>query len=312
MKTVDIVVPCFNEEEVLPEFVRVTNEVIATLPQYSFRYILVNDGSRDKTLLVMMKLAEQYDNVKYISFSRNFGKESAMYAGLEHTTADYVIVMDADLQHPPMMFPQMLAEIEKGHDCCALYREEKERKDGFLRTAFSNLFFNLQNSMTDVKMPKGAVDYRVMSRQMIDSILSLSEVQRFSKGIFCWVGFDTKWIPYENVERTIGTSSWNFLGLFRYAIDGIVCFSVSPLRWLIIIGILMLVAAFGLGVAMIFMAIFASVGVFVPVLCAVMAVGGILELSMGILGEYIGRTYMEVKDRPIYIAKVKNIEKADR
>lgn len=312
MKTVDIVVPCFNEEEVLPEFVRVTNEVIDTLPQYKFRYILVNDGSRDNTLSVMEGLAEKYSNVKYISFSRNFGKESAMFAGLEHTTADYVFVMDADLQHPPAMFPQMLQQIELGHDCCALYREETERKDGFLRTAFSKLFFRLQNSMSSVKMPYGAVDYRVMSRQMIDSILNMSEKQRFSKGIFCWVGFDTKWLPYENVERTIGTSSWSFWGLFKYAIDGITAFSVSPLRWLIVVGILMLVAAFGLAIAMIFMAIFGNVGLFVPMLCAIFFVGGILEISLGIVAEYVGRVFVETKQRPIYIAKVKNIEKADR
>ena len=158
MKTVDIIVPCYNEEEVLPEFVKVTNGVIETLPDYSFRYIMVNDGSKDNTLHIMKKLAEEFDNVKYISFARNFGKESAMYAGLEHSDADLVFVMDADLQHPPTMFPAMLKEIENGHDCCALYREEKERKDGFIRRGFSKLFFKMQNSMSSVKMPYGAVD----------------------------------------------------------------------------------------------------------------------------------------------------------
>lgn len=311
MKTVDIVVPCYNEEEVLPEFVRVTNEVIATLPQYSFRYILVNDGSRDNTLPTMMKLAEEFDNVKYISFSRNFGKESAMYAGLEHTSADLVFVMDADLQHPPAMFPQMLAEIEKGHDCCALYREERKGDGGAIRTGFSKLFFTLQNSMSSVKMPYGSVDYRVMSRQMVDSIMSMSEVQRFSKGIFCWVGFDTKWLPYENVERTIGTSSWNFWGLFKYAIDGITAFSVSPLKWLIIIGILMLVGAVGFFILYIIMLFFGG-SVVSGVLSGVFFVGGILELSLGIIGEYMGRVYIETKNRPIYIAKLKNIEKVEK
>ncbi len=312
MKTVDIVVPCFNEEEVLPEFVRVTNEVIETLPQYKFRYILVDDGSRDNTLSVMKSLADMFKNVKYISFSRNFGKESAMFAGLEHTTADYVFVMDADLQHPPQLFPQMLEQIEQGHDCCALFREEKERNDGFLRTVFSKLFFRLQNAMSSVKMPYGAVDYRVMSRQMVDSILEMSEKQRFSKGIFCWVGFDTKWLPYENVERTIGTSSWNFWGLVKYAIDGITAFSITPLRTIIVIGLLMLLASFGLLIAMIFMAIFGTVGVFVPVLFGLFFVGGILEISLGVVAEYVGRVFVETKQRPIYIAKVKNIEKADK
>ncbi len=314
MKTVDIIVPCYNEEEVLPEFVRVTNEVIATLPEYSFRYILVNDGSKDKTLLTMIKLAKEFDNVKYISFSRNFGKEAAMYAGLEHASADLVIVMDADLQHPPAMFPQMLKGIEEGHDCCALYREEKERKDGLIRRGFSKLFFKMQNSMSSVKMPYGAVDFRVMTKQMVDAILSMSEVQRFSKGIFCWVGFDTKWIPYENVERTIGTSSWNFWGLFRYAIDGITSFSVSPLKFIFILGVIMFIIS---GLGMLYIAIKAIVtgeigSGYATTVCVELLIGGIIELSIGIIGEYLGRVFIETKRRPIYIAKVKNIEKAEK
>lgn len=314
MKTVDIIVPCYNEEEVLPEFIRVTNEVIATLPEYSFRYILVNDGSKDKTLLTMIKLADEFENVKYISFSRNFGKEAAMYAGLEHASADLVIVMDADLQHPPAMFPEMLKGIEEGHDCCALYREEKERKDGLLRRGFSKLFFKMQNSMSSVKMPYGAVDFRVMTKQMVDAILSMSEVQRFSKGIFCWVGFDTKWIPYENVERTIGSSSWSFWGLFRYAIDGITSFSVSPLKFIFILGVIMFIIS---GIGMLYIAIKAIItgeigSGYATTVCVELLIGGIIELSIGIIGEYLGRVFIETKKRPIYIAKVKNIEKAEK
>lgn len=314
MKTVDIIVPCYNEEEVLPEFVKVTNGVIETLPDYSFRYIMVNDGSRDNTLSIMKKLAEEFENVKYISFARNFGKEAAMYAGLEHSDADLVFVMDADLQHPPAMFPAMLKEIEEGHDCCALYREEKERKDGFIRRSFSKLFFQMQNSMSSVKMPYGAVDYRVMTRQMVDSILSLSEVQRFSKGIFCWVGFDTKWIPYENVERTIGTSSWNFWGLFRYAIDGITSFSVSPLKFIFILGVIMfLLSIVGMLVIVIKALVTGNFGSgYATTICCMLGIGGILELSIGIIGEYLGRVYIETKKRPIYIAKIKNIEKNEK
>lgn len=312
MKTVDLVVPCFNEEEVLPTFVEETNKIIATLPDYSFRYILVNDGSRDNTLAVMIKLSEQYENVKYISLSRNFGKESAMYAGLEHTTADLVFVMDADLQHPPAMFPAMLKEIENGHDCCALYRE-KQKGESFIRQAISKMFFTMQNATSKVKMPNGAVDFRVMKREMVDSILAMGEVQRFSKGIFCWVGYDTKWLPYENVERTIGTSSWSFWGLFKYAFDGFTAFSVTPLKLLYILGILMLLGSVGTGIAMIVMAIVQGfVGYFLPVLTAILFVGGIIEVSLGIIGEYLGRVYFEVKDRPIYIASVKNIENPRR
>lgn len=312
MKTVDLVVPCFNEEEVLPTFVEETNKVIATLPDYKFRYILVNDGSRDNTLLVMTSLAKKYDNVKYISFSRNFGKESAMYAGLEHTDADLVIVMDADLQHPPVMFPKMLAEIENGHDCCALYRE-KQKGESFIRQAISKMFFAMQNATSKVKMPNGAVDFRVMKREMVDSILKMGEVQRFSKGIFCWVGFDTKWLPYENVERTIGTSSWSFWGLFKYAFDGFTAFSVTPLKLLYILGILMLLGGVGTSVAMIVSAIInGGCGYFLPVLTAILFATGIIEVSLGVIGEYLGRVYFEVKDRPIYIAKVKNIEKPEK
>ncbi len=311
MKTVDLVVPCFNEEEVLPEFVRVTNEVIASLPQYSFRYILVNDGSRDNTLLTMIKLAEKQENVKYISFSRNFGKESAMYAGLEYSTADYVFVMDADLQHPPQMFPQMLAEVEKGHDCCALYRE-KRKGEGFIRTGFSKLFFKLQNT-TKVKMPYGAVDYRVMSRQMVDSIMSVGEVQRFSKGIFCWVGFDTKWLPYENVERTIGTSSWSFWGLFKYAIDGMTSFSITPLRFITVMGLVLFLLSIVCAVGVIIEAIIKGFGNgYATIMCVMLFIGGILEFSIGILGEYLGRVYIETKKRPIYIVKTSNIEKEEK
>ncbi len=180
-KTVDLVVPCYNEEEGLEHFVLETNKVIQTLPAYAFRYILVNDGSRDKTYLIMKRLAARFNNVKYISFSRNFGKEAAMYAGLQHTTADYVVVMDADLQHPPAVFPQMLAAMEDGYDCCATKRDARQG-ESFFRGIFSKLFFKLSNKLTDVKNPYGSMDYRMMTRQMVDAIMELSEVQRFLVG----------------------------------------------------------------------------------------------------------------------------------
>ena len=235
LKLIDIVVPCYNEEEVLPLFVEETNKVIATIPDYRFRYIFVNDGSKDKTLTVMREIAKKFDNAKYISFSRNFGKESAMYAGLENSTGDYVIVMDADLQHPPAMFPQMIAGVEEGYDCCALYRA-KQKGESPIRQLISKMFFGFQNKISDVKMPDGAVDYRIMSRQMVDSIVKLCEKQRFSKGLFCWVGYRTKWVEYQNVERTVGTTKWNFWGLFKYALDGITSFSVTPLRFIAVLG----------------------------------------------------------------------------
>jgi glycosyltransferase involved in cell wall biosynthesis len=258
----------------------------------------------------MKKLAEQFDNVKYISFSRNFGKESAMYAGLQNSTGDYVIVMDADLQHPPAVFPQLIdAVINEGYDCCATKRDEREGESAF-RGLFSKLFFKLSNKMTDVKMPYGAMDYRIMSRQMVDSIMELSEVQRFSKGIFCWVGFKTKWIEYQNVERTLGTTKWSMFSLFKYALDGITSFSVAPLRFTAVMGgIIFLISLIYIIITLIQTLFFGiTTPGYVTTLCAVLFLGSITEMSIGILGEYIGRIYMETKDRPIYIVKHSNFD----
>ncbi len=309
MKKIDIIVPCYNEEEVLPLFIEETNKVIATIPEYSFRYIFVNDGSKDRTLSVMRELAAKYDNAKYISFSRNFGKESAMYAGLENSTGDYVIVMDADLQHPPAMFPQMIAGIEEGYDCCALYRA-KQKGESKLRQLISKMFFGFQNKISDVKMPDGAVDYRIMSRQMVDSIVKLCEKQRFSKGLFCWVGYRTKWIEYQNVERTVGTTKWSFWSLFKYALDGITSFSVSPLRFIAVLGFVISALAFIWIIITLIQTLIIGIAVpgYVTTLCAVLFMGGIIEMSVGVLGEYIGRIYIEAKDRPIYITAETNLD----
>ena len=312
MKTIDIVVPCYNEEEVLPYFVKETNEVIATIPDYRFRYIFVDDGSKDKTLSVLKTLASRFSNVKYISFSRNFGKESAMYAGLKNCTADYVIVMDADLQHPPKMFPQMIEGIEEGNDCCALYRA-KQTGESKIRQLVSKVFFSFQNNISDVKMPEGAVDYRIMSRKMVNAILELSEVQRFSQGIFCWVGFKTKWIEYQNVERTVGTTKWSLWGLFKYALDGITAFSVTPLRVIAGMGFVISLLAFIYIIITLVQTLIFGIDVegYVTTLCSVLFLGGIIELSVGILGEYIGRIYNETKHRPIYIAAETNLDEEE-
>ena len=310
MKTIDLVVPCYNEEEGLEHFVLETNKVIEKIPTHSFRYILVNDGSKDKTFLVMKKLAEKFDNIKYISFSRNFGKEAAMYAGLQHTTADYVVVMDADLQHPPEIFPQMINAIEnEGYDCCATKRDEREG-EGIFRDIFSKLFFRISNKLTDVKNPYGAMDYRMMTRQMVDSIMELSEVQRFSKGIFSWVGFNTKWVSFKTVDRQLGTTTWKFSGLLKYAIDGITCFSVAPLRFTAVTGGIIFVISLVYILITLIQTLFFGITTpgYVTTLCAVLFLGGLTEMSIGILGEYIGRIYMETKDRPIYIVKHSNFD----
>ncbi len=308
MKTVDLVVPCYNEQEVLAAFFKETDAWVSNIPGYEFRYIFVNDGSRDDTLAQMKALAALHPQVHYISFSRNFGKEAAMYAGLKSSTGDYVIVMDADLQHPPAMIPDMLKGIQEGYDCVAAKRSSR-KGESRLRSWFSSQFYRLSNSLSDVKMEKDAVDFRIMSRQMVNAVLELSERQRFSKGIFMWVGFNTKWIPYENVERAMGTTKWSFKSLFRYALDGIMAFSTAPLRMVCGLGIFISAVAFiYICITLIQTLIFGiSVPGYVTTLCAVLFLGGIIEFSVGILGEYISRIYMEVKNRPIYIVKETNI-----
>ena len=312
MKTVDIVVPCYNEEEGLEVFVETTNKYIDAIDGYRFRYILVDDGSRDRTFLVMRNLAKKYRNVKYISFSRNFGKEAAMYAGLQNSSGDYVIVMDADLQHPPAMIPDMIKGVEEGHDCCAARRTNREGESK-IRSFFSRTFYKFNNKITDVKLPYGAVDFRIMSRQMVDAVLSLSEVQRFSKGIFSWVGFNTKWISFKTVERQLGQTTWKFSSLFKYAIDGIACFSVAPLRFIALLGSVISAGALIYIIITLIQTLIFGIDTpgYVTTMCALLFLGGIMEFSIGIVGEYIGRIYMETKNRPIYIIHHTNIEDAE-
>lgn len=309
MISVDIIVPCYNEEEVLETFYQVTDGIVSAMAGYQFTYIFVDDGSRDATLSKMKGLARAHSNVRYLSFSRNFGKEAAMYAGLKHSTGELVIIMDADLQHPPAMIPEMMKGIEEGYDCAAARRTTREGESR-IRSTFSNLFYKLSNKMSDVKMPQDAVDFRIMTRQMVDSILKLSEVERFSKGIFAWVGYDTKWYPYENVERTMGTTKWSFKGLFKYAIDGITSFSIAPLRLVSGLGFLISIVAFIYIIITLVQTLIFGIDVpgYVTTLCAVLFLGGIIELSIGILGEYVAHIYLEAKDRPIYIIKQSNID----
>lgn len=312
-KRIDIVVPCYNEQEVLRAFYEETSKVVNSLTDYEFTYLLVDDGSKDNTIVIMKELAKAHEEVKYISFSRNFGKEAGMYAGLKYSTGDYVIIMDADLQHPPKMIPDMIAGVEEGYDCCAARRVSREGESK-LRSWFSQMYYKISNKMTDVEMPQNAVDYRIMSRDMVDSILSLSEVERFSKGIFAWVGFETKWIPYENVERTMGTTKWSFWGLFKYALSGITSFSIAPLR---------LVAGMGFvifAIACIYMLVvigeYFIFGIDVPgyatIMCVLLFLGGIIELSVGIIGEYVAHIYMEAKDRPIFIVRQTNVQDEEK
>lgn len=313
MKTIDIVVPCYNEQEVIAVFYEETSKYTAAVTDYSFRFIFVNDGSRDNTLLLLKGLAADHDDVRYVSFSRNFGKEAAMYAGLKNTAADYVIIMDADLQHPPALFPKLIEGIEEGHDCCAAYRVTRtgEKK---VRSLFSQSFYKLNNKLTNTKMPYGAVDYRIMSRQMVDSLVALPEKERFSKGLFCWVGFDTKWIPYENVERTLGTTKWKFSGLVKYALDAIISFSVAPLRFLSVLGAFISVAAlfYGLFLLIKTLAFGKDIPGYASTIIILLFLGGVIEMSLGIIGEYMARIFTEVKQRPIYIEKETNLERNEK
>ena len=311
-KKIDIVVPCYNEEDVLEMYYAETEKIVSNISGYEFNYIFVDDGSRDKTYSILCDLSEKHTNVKYISFSRNFGKEAAMYAGFYYTTGDYIVIMDADLQHPPALIPEMIKKIEEGHACCAARRTDRKGESP-VRSMFSKGFYKLSNRITSVNLVRGVVDYRIMSRQMLDAILSLSEHQRFSKGIFSWVGFDTVWIPYENVERPVGRSKWSFWGLFKYAIDGITAFSITPLRMVTGFGFLISLFAFIYIVITIAQTVIYGIDVpgYVTTLSAVLFMGGILEFSIGIIGEYIGHIYVESKNRPIFILKETNIPLAE-
>lgn len=310
MPSVDIIVPCYNEEDGLFVFYDETTKITNNINNYSFRFIFIDDGSKDNTLEKLLELSKFHQDVKYVSFSRNFGKEAGMYAGLQNSSADYVIIMDADLQHPPTLIPDMIKGIEEGFDCVAAKRTNR-KGEARIRSFFSRQFYKLMNKMTNnIKLVQGAVDYRIMSRKMVDAVLSLSESQRFSKGIFEWVGFKKKWIPYENVERTIGTTKWSFRSLFKYAVDGITAFSVAPLK---------MVTGFGFFISLIsFIYIIITLvqtfifGIVVPgyvtTLSAVLFLGGIIEFSVGVLGEYVGHIYIETKQRPLYITRLTNIQ----
>jgi glycosyltransferase involved in cell wall biosynthesis len=312
MNSVDIIVPCYNEAEGLSFFYNECRAVLDKTAGYMFHFIFIDDGSSDDTLRIIRTLAENETDVSYISFSRNFGKEAAMLAGLKHSTADLVVIMDADLQHPPAMIPSMLEGIEEGYDCCAARRLNREGERG-LSSLFSSLFYRISNKLTDIKLPQNAVDYRMMTRQMVDAILQLSESDRFSKGIFAWVGFDTKWLPYENVERQLGTTKWSFRKLLSYAISGISSFSVAPLHFVTNMGFTISAAAFIYIIATLVKTFITGIDVpgYTTTLCALLLLGGIIELSLGILGEYISKIYTEAKDRPLYIIKQTNITGKD-
>ena len=304
-EVITVVVPCYNEEDVLPLFYSAMCEIQNIMPVVFFEYMFVDDGSTDRTLPVLRNLAKENAQVKYLSLSRNFGKEAAMLAGLEAATGDYVVVMDADLQNPPCVIPDMYASIvNEGYDCVATRRITRKGEPP-IRSFFARRFYRLLNKISDIQMVDGAQDFRLMTRQVVDAILSLKEYNRFSKGLFSWVGFSTKWIEVENVPRVAGATKWSFWKLFLYSIDGILAFSIKPLAISSLFGILFCFFAL-LGIVFLVTRWFMfgdPVAGWASTVTIILLVGGIQLFCTGILGQYLAKLYMEGKHRPVYIVK---------
>lgn len=306
MKRISTIIPCYNEQEALPyllEEIRRVADNMSTAHDVTFEFLFVNDGSKDKTLDILRQAARQDERVRYISFSRNFGKEAAMYAGLKNATGDYVAIMDADMQDPPSLLPEMYAALLSGEYDSVATRRVDRKGEPPIRSFFARCFYKIINRISDADIVDGARDFRLMKRQMVDAIVSMGEYNRFSKGIFGWVGFRTKWLPYENVERVAGETKWSFWKLFKYSLQGIIAFSTAPLAIASVLGIVLCLAAF-LMIAVIVVKTLAygdPVGGWPSLAYIILFLGGIQLLSIGILGQYLAKTYLETKHRPIYI-----------
>ena len=302
---ISVIVSCYNEEDSIPFFYKEIDKVSKEMNKLDFEFMFVNDGSKDKTLELIKDLARKDKRVKYISFSRNFGKEAAMFAGLEKVTGDYITLMDADLQDPPALLPEMFRIIkEENYDQVGTRRVTRKGEPP-IRSFFARCFYKLINKMSKVEMVDGARDYRLMTRQVVDSIVSLKEYNRYSKGLFSFVGYNTKWLEYENVERVAGETKWSFWKLFKYAIEGIVAFTTVPLSIAAIFGILICFISFvAIIVIVIKTLVFGDpVGGWPSMVCILLFVSGIQLLCMGIIGQYLAKTYLETKNRPIYVVK---------
>ena len=311
MDKISIAVPCYNEEPALEPFFAAVSTVAEQMPEVAFEFLFIDDGSRDRTLEKMQELAQRDSRVKYISFSRNFGKEAGIYAGLENATGDYVVVMDADLQDPPALLPEMYRSIkEEGYDCVGSRRVTRKGEPP-IRSLFARLFYKLINKMSDAEIVDGARDFQMMSRQVVEAILSMGEYNRFSKGIFGWIGFKKKWLEYENIERVAGETKWSFWKLFLYAIEGIVAFSTTPLVISSVFGLIC--CALALVMILVIIArtlIFGDPTSGWPSLvCIMLLLSGIQMLGIGIVGQYLAKTYLETKKRPIYLVRQTNIGK---
>lgn len=307
-KLISIVVPCYNEEPTLPILYPELNKVVAEMSEYDFEYVFVNDGSKDKTLALLKELAEADERVKYVSFSRNFGKEAALLAGLKNAKGDLVATMDADMQDPPSLLPKLVGYVESGEYDNAATRRVTRKGEPVIRSFFARTFYKMMRHMTDIDIVDGARDYRVMSRAMVDSIIALPEYNRFSKGIFAWVGYETKWVEYENVERSAGETKWSFWKLFRYSVEGIVSFSNTPIHLASYMGIVLTgISALALIFVVIRALIFGDeVAGWPSLVCIITFLGGVQLFVAGVMGQYISKTYLEVKNRPHYIIKDTN------
>ena len=309
MKKIDIIVPCYNEEDSLEIFQRHIEKIFQHVSELEYSLIYVNDGSKDKTLELIKTLCNENKNINYISFARNFGKEAGILAGLSYSTGDYVVVMDADLQHPPELIPRMLKEVEAGYDCC-MARRANRKGEGLVRRKLSRLFYRFMNLITSIEVVQGSTDFCLMTRQMVNAVLLLHERERFTKGIFNWVGFNKTYIEYENVERIAGESKWSFKGLFNYAISGITAFSVTPLRMASVIGIAVMFIAFTYALFVFVSALSsdsAKTG-YASNIIIMLFLGGMIIFLLGVIGEYLSKIYIEVKGRPAYIIKETSLE----
>lgn len=312
MKKIDIVIPCFNESKCVELIYNALKDIFESeLSSYKWSVLYIDDGSSDDTLERIIGLINSgKSNIRYISFARNFGKESAIYAGLENADGDYVALMDADLQHPPRLLVDMLHAIEdEGYDC-ATAKRVKRGKESHIRNFLSNSFYRVINWATGMELARGMTDYRLMKKQVADAIVSMREHERFIKGIYSWIGFKSKWVEYENVERADGESKWNYKGLWNYAKTGIIAFAVAPLRAVIYLGFFVIAISFIYGVRLYAMSVTGARPWqdTTTIILLLLFLGGVIIFLLGIIGEYLARIYMEVKNRPLYIAKDKKLD----
>ncbi len=305
---ISVVVPCYNEEAVIEIFYNEINKVSRLMADVDFEFLFINDGSGDNTLEELKKINKSDKRVKYISFSRNFGKEAAIFAGLQHANGDYVAIMDADLQDPPSILPEMYKAVtEEGFDSAATRRVDR-KGEPVIRSFFARIFYKLMNKISQTDIVDGARDYRLMSRKFVDALLSMCEYNRFSKGMFGWVGYKTKWLEFENVERAAGETKWSFWKLFKYSLEGIIAFSTTPLVISSVVGVIMCITAmiFILLIVVRKLILGDPVAGWASMVSIILFLGGIQLLCIGVLGEYLSKTYLEVKKRPIYLIDVKS------